>query len=273
MMRGQDHWAVAVREPDGDVYVESHDIDSIAARHAIWRKPFFRGDGRARPVAGDRRPRAASSPRTTPPRRRSRCRLGRSACRSRSRWSPSSRSSCSVRPAVRVARESARHPRRHRSTSPRACSASAMFVGYLLADRAHEGHPPRVRVPRRRAQDDRRLRARRRARARADRQLSEGARALRHELLDHRDDRHGLRVLVVRHARIWCGGCSPESSRSRSSPGFAYEALRLGARYPDSLFMRALMRPGDLVAEDHDAGARYGPDRGRGRLVRGGASS
>ena len=43
MMRGQDHWAVAVREPDGTVYVESHDIDSIAARQAIWRKPFFRG--------------------------------------------------------------------------------------------------------------------------------------------------------------------------------------------------------------------------------------
>ena len=43
MMRGQDHWAVAVREPNGAVYVESHDIDSIAARHAIWRKPFFRG--------------------------------------------------------------------------------------------------------------------------------------------------------------------------------------------------------------------------------------
>ena len=43
MMRGQDHWAVAVREPNGTVYVESHDIDSIAARHALWRRPFFRG--------------------------------------------------------------------------------------------------------------------------------------------------------------------------------------------------------------------------------------
>jgi uncharacterized protein YqhQ len=43
MMRGQDHWAVAVREPNGTVYVESHDIDSIAARQPIWRKPFFRG--------------------------------------------------------------------------------------------------------------------------------------------------------------------------------------------------------------------------------------
>ena len=43
MMRGQDHWAVAVREPSGAVYVESHDVDSIAERHPIWRKPFFRG--------------------------------------------------------------------------------------------------------------------------------------------------------------------------------------------------------------------------------------
>jgi uncharacterized protein YqhQ len=43
MMRGQDHWAVAVREPAGGVYVESHDVDSVARRHPLWRKPFFRG--------------------------------------------------------------------------------------------------------------------------------------------------------------------------------------------------------------------------------------
>jgi uncharacterized protein YqhQ len=43
MMRGQDHWAVAVREPNGSVYVESHDVDSLAARQPIWRKPFLRG--------------------------------------------------------------------------------------------------------------------------------------------------------------------------------------------------------------------------------------
>jgi uncharacterized protein YqhQ len=43
MMRGQDHWAVAVREPSGEVYVESHAIASIAERQPIWRKPFFRG--------------------------------------------------------------------------------------------------------------------------------------------------------------------------------------------------------------------------------------
>jgi len=43
MMRGQDHWAVAVREPSGQVYVESHGIHSIAERQPIWRKPFVRG--------------------------------------------------------------------------------------------------------------------------------------------------------------------------------------------------------------------------------------
>ena len=35
MMRGADLWAVAVREPAGDVHVESHDIDSVANRHPI----------------------------------------------------------------------------------------------------------------------------------------------------------------------------------------------------------------------------------------------
>ena len=43
MMRGQDHWAVAVREPSGAVHVESHDIHSIAERQPVWRKAFFRG--------------------------------------------------------------------------------------------------------------------------------------------------------------------------------------------------------------------------------------
>ena len=48
--------------------------------------------------------------------------------------------------------------------------------------------------------------------------LPEGARALRHELPDHRDDHHDLRVHAVRHARACCGGSSRGSSRSRSSP-------------------------------------------------------
>jgi uncharacterized protein YqhQ len=43
MMRGAHHWAVAVRTPGGDVHVESHTIDSIADRHPILRKPGLRG--------------------------------------------------------------------------------------------------------------------------------------------------------------------------------------------------------------------------------------
>ena len=43
MMRGADHWAVAVRKPAGDIHVESHDIDSVAKRHPLFAKPFLRG--------------------------------------------------------------------------------------------------------------------------------------------------------------------------------------------------------------------------------------
>lgn len=43
MMRGRDVWAVAVRRPDQAVHVESHDIDSVAKRYRLLRKPFFRG--------------------------------------------------------------------------------------------------------------------------------------------------------------------------------------------------------------------------------------
>ncbi len=43
MMRGADHWAVAVRKPDGDLHVESHEIRSITQRHPIWKKPGLRG--------------------------------------------------------------------------------------------------------------------------------------------------------------------------------------------------------------------------------------
>src|ERR687892_1829544 len=43
MMRGRDHWAVAVRRPAGDLHLEGHEIDSIAKRFRILRWPGFRG--------------------------------------------------------------------------------------------------------------------------------------------------------------------------------------------------------------------------------------
>ena len=43
MMRGKDHWAVAVRRPGGDIHLESHRIDSVIKRHPFLGKPFLRG--------------------------------------------------------------------------------------------------------------------------------------------------------------------------------------------------------------------------------------
>jgi uncharacterized protein YqhQ len=43
MMRGRDHWAIAVRRPAGDLHLESHDIDSVAKRYRVLRWPGLRG--------------------------------------------------------------------------------------------------------------------------------------------------------------------------------------------------------------------------------------
>ena len=43
MMRGRDAWAVAVRRPDATIHVESYGISSVAARYRILRKPGLRG--------------------------------------------------------------------------------------------------------------------------------------------------------------------------------------------------------------------------------------
>ena len=43
MMRGRDLWAIAVRKPDGDLYLEGHHIDSVAKRYGVLRWPGLRG--------------------------------------------------------------------------------------------------------------------------------------------------------------------------------------------------------------------------------------
>ena len=43
MIRGASHWAVAVRKPAGGLFVVSHDIRSLSARHPVWAKPLLRG--------------------------------------------------------------------------------------------------------------------------------------------------------------------------------------------------------------------------------------
>jgi uncharacterized protein YqhQ len=43
MMRGRDHWAIAVRRPDQSIHVESHRVRSIGTRVPFMRKPGLRG--------------------------------------------------------------------------------------------------------------------------------------------------------------------------------------------------------------------------------------
>ena len=43
MMRGRNHWAIAVRRPDQSIHVESHDIRSVGSRFPFLRKPGIRG--------------------------------------------------------------------------------------------------------------------------------------------------------------------------------------------------------------------------------------
>jgi uncharacterized protein YqhQ len=43
MMRGRDHWAIAVRRPDRSIHLESREIRSIGRRFPLLTKPGFRG--------------------------------------------------------------------------------------------------------------------------------------------------------------------------------------------------------------------------------------
>ena len=43
MMRSRAHWALAVRKPDGDIYIKCRPLDSILLRHPGLNKPFIRG--------------------------------------------------------------------------------------------------------------------------------------------------------------------------------------------------------------------------------------
>ncbi|MDX1620404.1 MAG: DUF1385 domain-containing protein [Nitriliruptorales bacterium] len=43
MMRGADQWAVAVRRPDRDIYIERHHVSDFPDRYPIFKRPMFRG--------------------------------------------------------------------------------------------------------------------------------------------------------------------------------------------------------------------------------------
>ena len=43
MMRGTDVWAVAVRRPSGEIYLERHHTSDLPRRVPLWQKPLLRG--------------------------------------------------------------------------------------------------------------------------------------------------------------------------------------------------------------------------------------
>ncbi len=43
MMRGRDHWAIAVRRADGDIYQESHRVKTVGDRVPVLKAPGLRG--------------------------------------------------------------------------------------------------------------------------------------------------------------------------------------------------------------------------------------
>jgi uncharacterized protein YqhQ len=43
MMRGQKAWAVAVRRPSGEIYLERHKVSDFPERRPLFKKPMFRG--------------------------------------------------------------------------------------------------------------------------------------------------------------------------------------------------------------------------------------
>ena len=80
---------------------------------------------------------------------------------------------------------------------------TTIFLGYLWLLSRLRGPAARVRVPRRRAQDDLLLRGRRAADARERAALLAPAPALRHELPADRDDRRHLRLRAARACPAW----------------------------------------------------------------------
>jgi uncharacterized protein YqhQ len=43
MMRGRETWAVAVRRPSQEIWVETHQVKGLSGKYPLFRKPLFRG--------------------------------------------------------------------------------------------------------------------------------------------------------------------------------------------------------------------------------------
>ncbi len=205
MMRGVSTWAVAVRNPEGQIELSSEPLVPWAKRHRLWRVPVLRGvvalgeslkigfralaisanaqmeedeegeqgGDRRLDLGGDDRPLAGSG--------------GRPLLRRPGRADQPDQGPARLALPVLAGRGAAADGDLHR---------------LHRRDQPPAGPAPRLRVPRRRAQDDLLLRGRRRAGPRARQALLAPAPALRHQLPADRDGAGDLRLRADRPARL-----------------------------------------------------------------------
>ncbi len=216
MMRGARHWAVAVRRPAGDIHLESHDIESVADRHPILRKPLLRGVivlGQSLAI-GMRALMIAANQSVDDDEQLTSRQIGVSLAIAMLLFI----GVFILGPTTLFTWVEGRVGEGVPLLIGEGVFRVLLFVGYLwLIGRTKDIH----RVFEYHGAEHKTIAAYEHGDELVPEQgrpLPEGARPLRHELPDHRDDHHDLRVHAVRDTRACSGGSSRGSSRSRSSP-------------------------------------------------------
>ena len=268
MMRGARHWAVAVRRPAGDVHVESHHIESVADRHPILRKPGLRGVivlGQSLAI-GVRALMIAANQSVEDEEQLTKRQVGISLAIAMIFFV----AIFILGPTLAFTWVERRFGGGVLTLVLEGLFRVALFVGYLwLIGRTKDIH----RVFEYHGAEHKTIAA-----------FEHGDDLEATDLIDRYPKEHVrcgtnfLIIVMIITIFVFTLFGTPGiwwrlGSRVVAIPiiaGIAYEALRLGARFPDSLVMRGLMAPGHLAAEDHHAGARRQPDRSGRRLVQGG---
>ena len=273
MMRGVSTWAVAVRNPDGQIEITSESLVPWARRHRLWRRARAARRRRPRRVVEDRL-QGAGDIRQRP------ARGGRGG---RARRDRGLGVGADDRPLA-GARD--RPLLRHSGRPHQPDQGPARLGVALLAGRGgpanrdlHRLHrrdqPParpsaRLRVPRRRAQDDLLLRGRRRARPGPGKALLAPPPSLRHQLPADRDGGGDLRLRAARAARLVLAArlADPRHSADR---GHLLRGDQVGGEEPAQTLGAGGDVAGPDAAEPDHPRARRGAARGGDRGAREGA--
>ena len=218
MMRGVSVWAVAVRTPEGQIEVESETLVPWAKRHRLWRLPVIRGVvalGESMKI-GFKALAISANAQLEEDEEGEQEEIGG--------WVWGLTIVFSLLLAVGlffVVPVGLTSLIKDQLGSPLLfwLVEGVLRTGDLhrlhRRDQPNAGPAARLRVPRRRAQDDLLLRGRRRADPRAGQALLAPAPALRHQLPADRDGAGDLRLRPDRAARLVLAGRSRASSASR----------------------------------------------------------